>query len=228
MNLEILDKTEHKLVFVIEGISVELVNSLRRIIKSEIPVLSISEVIILKNDSPLYDEIIAHRLGMIPLKTDLTYKKPTDCEGCGGYGCSLCQVSLTCEIENSSNNPVVIYSGDLESNDPNVVPVDPNIPIVKINKKSKLIIEAYATMGTGTDHAKHNAANVSYRFYPIIEFNDANCKNCPDKCIAARMCPRDLFDVSGKLPQLVSDYWKTCILCNACQDNCPEESIICP
>ena len=62
---------------------------------TEIPVMAIDEVIILKNDSPLYDEIIAHRLGLIPLKTDLeSYKLPEECE-CEGYGCSLCQVSLT-------------------------------------------------------------------------------------------------------------------------------------
>jgi len=105
MNLEVLEISEHKLSFVVEGISIEMANAIRRIIQSEIPVMGIDEVIILKNDSPLYDEIISHRLGLIPLTTDLdTYKLPRDCT-CGGYGCPLCQVSLTCEVTNTTNTP---------------------------------------------------------------------------------------------------------------------------
>ena len=71
MNFKVLEKTEFKYVFLIEGISIEMLNALRRIILREIPTMAIDEVIILKNDSPLYDEILAHRLGLIPLKTDL-------------------------------------------------------------------------------------------------------------------------------------------------------------
>ncbi|GAH30229.1 unnamed protein product [marine sediment metagenome] len=101
LKLDVLKKSEHKIVFVIEGISIEMINSIRRIILTEIPVMAIDEIIILKNDSPLYDEIISHRLGLIPLKTDLdAYKLPHECD-CLGYGCPLCQVSLTCEITNT-------------------------------------------------------------------------------------------------------------------------------
>ena len=67
MDIKVLEKADHKLVFVVEDISIEIANAIRRIIISEIPVMGVDEVIVLKNDSPLYDEIIAHRLGMIPL-----------------------------------------------------------------------------------------------------------------------------------------------------------------
>ena len=194
---------------------------------SEIPVMAVDEVIILKNDSPLYDEILAHRIGMIPLTTDLvTYKLPQECE-CGGLGCPLCQVSLTCEINNESNAPIMVYSGDLKSNDPKIVPVNNEIPIVKIDKNNKLIIEAYANLGIAKDHVKWQAvSNVFYRFYPEIDFDDNKCANCPDKCIVSRMCPKKLYDFSNKKkPSLVEDYWKTCDLCRSCEDNCPEKAI---
>jgi len=228
LNLEVLKKDEHNLVFVIEGISIEMANAIRRIMLTEIPVMAIDEVIILKNDSPLYDEIISHRLGLIPLKTDLeTYKLPQDCE-CSGFGCPLCQVSLTCEITNTTNTPLEIYSGDLKSNDPLIVPVTPNIPLVKIDKDDKVIIEAYAILGTAKDHAKWQAVtNVYYRYYPKIDFDDSKCANCPDKCIVSRMCPKELFDFSGnKAPKLVKDYQESCDLCNACSLNCPENAIL--
>ncbi|MGQ4874823.1 MAG: DNA-directed RNA polymerase subunit D [Promethearchaeota archaeon] len=228
MNIEVLEKTEHNLVFIIEGISIEMANAIRRIILTEIPVMAIDEVIILKNDSPLYDEILAHRLGLIPLKTDLdVYRFPSDCE-CGGSGCPLCQVSFTCEVTNNTNSPIIIYSGDLKSNDPKVVPVDPNIPIIKIDKEKQIIFEAYAILGRAKDHARWQAvSNVFYRYYPIVEINNNKCNNCSDKCIAARMCPKKIinFDEKIGIAQLIDDYWKVCNLCRSCEDNCPENAI---
>ncbi|MFX1388052.1 MAG: DNA-directed RNA polymerase subunit D [Promethearchaeota archaeon] len=227
MSLEVLEKNDRKLIFVVEGVSVEMANAIRRIILSEIPVMAVDEVIILKNDSPLYDEIISHRLGMIPITTDLeTYKLPRDCS-CGGFGCPLCQVSLTCEVTNTTNTPIEIYSRDLNSNDPKIIPVDPNIPLVKIDKNDKVIIEAYAILGMAKDHVKWQAvSNIFYRFYPQIDFDDSKCAKCPDKCIVSRMCPERLYDFSNqKTPTLDGDYWKTCTLCNSCQNECPEEAI---
>ncbi len=227
MSLEILERTDHNLKFVVSGISIEMVNAIRRVIISEIPVMAVDEVIILKNDSPLYDEIIAHRLSMIPLTTDLeVYKLPRECS-CGGYGCPLCQVSLTCEVTNTTNTPIEIYSRDLNSNDPKIIPVDPNIPIVKIDKNNKVIIEAYAILGLAKDHVKWQAvSNIFYRFYPQINFDDSKCEKCSDKCIVSRMCPEGLYDFTNKKsPILVEDYWKTCTLCNSCRNECPEEAI---
>lgn len=227
MSLEILEKTDHNLKFIIEGISIEMANAIRRIIISEIPVMAVDEVIILKNDSPLYDEIISHRLGLLPLTTDLeVYKLPRECE-CEGYGCPLCQVSLTCEVTNTSNSPMEIYSGNLNSNDPQIIPVNPNIPLVKIDKNDKVIIEAYAVLGLAKDHVKYQAiSNILYRFYPQIDFDNSKCTNCPDKCIVSRRCPEKLYDFSNKKsPILLEDYWKTCTLCNSCENDCPEKAI---
>ncbi len=227
MDIKVLEKTEHKLVFVVEDISIEMANAVRRIILSEIPVMAVDEVIILKNDSPLYDEIIAHRLGMIPLTTDLdSYKLPQDCE-CGGFGCPLCQVSLTCEVINSTNTPLEVYSGDLKSNDPQITPVDSRIPIVKIDKNDQLILEAYAVLGKAKEHIKWQAvSNIFYRFYPDIEFESNKCNKCSDKCIVTKMYPEKLYDFSdGKAPKLIEDYWKTCTLCKSCEMDCIEKTI---
>ncbi|GAG64961.1 unnamed protein product [marine sediment metagenome] len=227
MDIKVLEKADNKLVFVVEDISIEIANAIRRIILSEIPVMAVDEVIVLKNDSPLYDEIIAHRLGMIPLTTDLdTYKLPQDCE-CGGFGCPLCQVSLTCEVINTTNTPLKVYSGDLKSNDPQITPVDSKIPIVKIDKNNQLILEAYAVLGKAKEHVKWQAvSNIFYRFYPDIEFDNSKCAKCSDKCKVARMCPEKLYDFSdGKVPKLSEDYWETCTLCKSCEMDCLEEAI---
>jgi DNA-directed RNA polymerase subunit D len=211
LKLDILEQTDHKLVLVIKGISIEMINALRRIILTEIPVMAIDEVIILKNDSPLYDEIISHRLGLIPLKTDLdVYKLPRECE-CGGFGCPLCQVSLTCEITNNTNTPIEIFSGDL----------NPNIPIVKIDKNNKVIIEAYAILGLAKDHAKWQAvSNVAYKYYPLVEFDENKLKNAEENRLIVKMCPEKLFKLtSNESLKILADYWKYCTLCKSCENN---------
>ncbi|TFG01068.1 MAG: DNA-directed RNA polymerase subunit D [Promethearchaeota archaeon] len=227
MELKILEKNEFNLTFQISDISIEMINALRRIMMSWIPCFAVDEVIILKNDSTLYDDILAHRIGLIPLKTDLeAYNLPEDCE-CGGTGCPQCQVSLTCEIQNDSNDILTIYSGDLETNDPNIVPTSPNIPIAEIGKDSGLTFEAYAILGRAKDHVKwQSVSNVFYRKKPIIEFDDSKCKGCPDKCIVSRMCPEKLFEYSdNSSPTLKKDAWQKCTLCKSCEDNCPNDAV---
>lgn len=221
LKLDIIDKDEHNLKFVIEGVSIEMINAIRRIMLTAIPVMAIDEVIILKNDSPLYDEIIAHRLGLIPLKTDLdAYKLPEECE-CEGYGCPLCQVSLTCEISNSTNSSLDIFSGDLVSNDPKIIPVNSKIPIVKIDKNDKVIIEAYAVLGKAKDHAKWQAiSNFAYRNYPLIEFNEKDMNDPEENNLIVSMCPEKLYELtSNKGLKLKNDYWKYCTLCKSCESN---------
>ena len=66
--MEIVKKDENKVIFA-EELEDSLANAIRRFV-NEIPVVAIDEVEISKNDSPLYDETIAHRLGLVPLKLD--------------------------------------------------------------------------------------------------------------------------------------------------------------
>lgn len=182
--------------------------------------MAIDEVIILKNDSPLYDEILAHRLGMIPLKTDLQhYNLPKDCS-CGGFGCPLCQTSLTGEVINDTNKLLVVYSGDLKSNDPNIIPVHDKIPILKIDKGSKIILECYAILGLAKDHVRFSAvSNCFYRYYPVIIFNESDIKDPEEQALIVNLCPEKLFELGNGTLQLKEDYWKSCSLCRSCEKN---------
>ena len=64
------------------------------------PAMAIEDVIIIDNTSVLYDEIVAHRLGLIPLKTDLdAYVLPEECDCKSELGCSKCRASFTLEAE---------------------------------------------------------------------------------------------------------------------------------
>src|SRR3989338_10605694 len=70
MKIKILEKTGNKLVFVLDGSTPAFANSLRRVMMSEIPVLAIDSIKVLDNNSILFDEVVSHRLGLIPLDFD--------------------------------------------------------------------------------------------------------------------------------------------------------------
>ena len=71
MSLQIINQNEEKISIRLQGIPLQYANALRRICLNGVPVYAVESVDILENSSVLADEGIAHRLGLIPLKTDL-------------------------------------------------------------------------------------------------------------------------------------------------------------
>ena len=89
----------NKAILQIEDIQPYFVNSLRRIMLSELPKLAINNTIIYDNTSPLFDVIISQRLGLIPLPTDLKLLTFRDECKCKGKGCPNCTVRYTLSKE---------------------------------------------------------------------------------------------------------------------------------
>lgn len=136
-------------------------NALRRFAISEVPSMAIDEVVIIENSSVVYDELVGHRLGLVPLRTDLDkYIIPDECDCNTSLGCNKCRVLLVLDAEASDSNRTV-YSGDLVSEDSFVVPVSNSIPLLKLAPQQKIKLEAYAKLGKGRDHAKWQPTSAS-------------------------------------------------------------------
>ncbi len=180
---------------------------------ADVPTLAIEDVRIYDNTSALFDEMLAHRLGLIPITSDLeAYRERASCS-CDGAGCTGCSVTYTLSAE----GPKTVTSGDLIPQDPKAVPVHDNIPIVKLIKGQKLVLEAKAVMGTGKEHAKWQATLVcGYKNHPIIEISDAcdACGMCVDEC------PRDILAAKGKKVEVVAGRLPECSMCRLCERAC--------
>src|SRR3990167_5012975 len=123
------DKEQGKLSFILKDSSPVFVNTLRRLMIDEVPAMAIEDVEFTKNNSILYDEMIAHRLGLVPLKTDLkSYNLPSKCK-CEGKGCNRCQLKLILRATKGSGT---VYASELKSKDPAIKPAYPDMPIVKL------------------------------------------------------------------------------------------------
>lgn len=128
----------------------EIVNSIRRVIIDDVNTFAIEDVEIIKNESPLYDETLSHRLGLVPLSTNLKdYNRKENCK-CGGVGCALCEVNFSLK----SDGEGYVYSKELKSDDPQITPVDEKIPLTKVFGKKEVDIRAKAVLGSGREHAK--------------------------------------------------------------------------
>jgi DNA-directed RNA polymerase subunit D len=153
-SVEVIEKSGERIVARFNNIPRQYVNSLRRLAISEVPTLAIDDVVMLENSSVMHDEAVAHRLGLIPLRTDLSrFVMPHECDCKSTLGCSKCRVLLVLDSE-ASEKTKVVTSGELVSEDDLVKPVSKDIPIIVLAPNQKLKFEAYARLGTGKDHAK--------------------------------------------------------------------------
>ena len=151
MSLQIINQNEQKISVKLQGIPLQYANALRRICLNGVPIFAIDSVDILENSSILADEGIAHRLGLIPLKTDLTtIETTTDSD----------KIMLTLDSGDTVETRT-IFSGDIESQDEIIKPISDRIPIVTLAPNQKIRFEAHARLGRGTEHAKWNSSNIA-------------------------------------------------------------------
>ena len=150
MSLEIINENEEEVSVKIKGIPLQYANALRRICLNGVPIYAVESIDVLENSSVLADEGVAHRVGLIPLKTDLSASKD---------GNENDKIMLTLD-SGVSDETRTILSGELKSQDESIVPTSNDIPIVTLAPGQSIKFEAYARLGKGTEHARWNSANI--------------------------------------------------------------------
>jgi len=218
MQIEFASLDDSLARFTLSGASPAFANAFRRAMISEVPTLAIEDVRIYNNTSALFDEMLAHRLGLIPIKTDLSsYSTQAKCT-CGGAGCPGCTVTFTLSAE----GPRMVSSNDLIPADPKAVPVFDNVPIVKLTKGQTLVLEAKAVLNTGKEHAKWQPTQVcGYKNHPVVSISEA-CDAC-GMCVEE--CPRKVLAVRGKKVEVVNGKLPDCSMCKLCEKACMASGI---
>ena len=188
MDIKILEMEERKCRFILKDASPAKANALRRTMLTDIPKMAIDSVDFhlgpidvdgreFESITPLFDEIIAHRLGMVPVPTrpdgfEFNYKD--ECS-CGGEGCPNCTVMYSL----NKHGPCTVLSGDMVPLGSDAFRVcDPNIPIVELADRQSVLIYAHAVKGTARKHVKWQVANgVGYKYMPHVEIDPKHDKD---------------------------------------------------
>ena len=209
MDIEIIEMADRKAKFVLKNSSPAMANALRRTLLSDIPKMAIDKVEFLtgklegddgkeyESVTPLFEEIIAHRLGMLPVPTDLKLFVPQSECSCGGEGCPSCSIMYSIR----KTGPGTVLSSDLQPlggpNSDKLRIVDEFIPIVELTSEQGIYVYATAVMGTAKKHVKWQVCNgVGYKYMPVIEIDP---KHASDEQVVAcaSLCPAGL-EVKGK------------------------------
>ena len=148
--IQILTSNEKKISIKLKGVTLQYANALRRICLNGVPIYAIDTVDIIENSSVLADEGITHRLGLIPLKTDLSRSDESDS-----------RIMLTLDSGDDTETGRIVTTAELSSDDNVVKPSSDQIPIIHLAPGQKLKFEAYARLGKGTEHAKWNSSNIA-------------------------------------------------------------------
>jgi len=147
--MENIKNTNEEIVFT-SDMNVSLANAIRRSV-GEIEVLAIDECDIYKNDSALYDEIIAHRLGLVSLKNQKMKKDDT--------------VEYKLKAKGKGDG-VSVLAGDLGDD-----VVYPETPVVLLGDGQQLEIVARARAGKGINHAKFMPGLAYYKHLAKIKIS---------------------------------------------------------
>ena len=148
--IQVLTSDEKKISIKLKGVTLQYANALRRICLNGVPIYAIDTVDMIENSSVLADEGITHRLGLIPLKTDLSRSDESDS-----------RIMLTLDSGDDTENVRIVTTAELSSDDKVVKPSSDQIPIIHLAPGQKLKFEAYARLGRGTEHAKWNSSNIA-------------------------------------------------------------------
>ena len=237
-----IDKKEtNSIVFRIRGINRAYANTLRRILMSEIPTMAIEFVNIKTNTSPLHDEFIAHRLGLIPLTSSQVsnFNFPIQCSCLETESiCPVCSVQFIISVKNDGEDALEINTNHIRSTTNNelqksVQPVIYSVrkgsntlkrflPIIKLGPGQSFEAECIAKKGIGKQHAKWSpVSNVILRYEPKLELNQQKISkmNFKKQQELVNCCPKSIFKISTFSEKSFIELEKpeNCVYCGECE-----------
>ena len=146
MKLTVIENNENAIRFALEGTNFSFANALRRQMINNVGCLAIDSVTFYENSSAMFDEYIAHRIGMVPIKTPHDYDEKDEVV-----------FSLSAE------GPAIVYSKELVSTSKGVHIANEKIPRIKLADGQKLKVDGKAIFSTASKNSKFQPALVTYK-----------------------------------------------------------------
>ncbi|PVF96788.1 putative Rpc40-40 kd subunit of DNA-directed RNA polymerases I and III [Serendipita vermifera] len=185
--------TDERIEFDLVGVDASIANAFRRILIAEVPTVAIERVYVYNNTSVIHDEVLSHRLGLVPLHINprIMDDAPADYQN-NSTDRNTIVFTLDVECTNRPNvkagetDPEKLYinsnvfaesliwvpqgeQGSLFASDPPRA-VNPKILLAKLRPGQEIHLEMHAVKSTGRDHTKFSpVATATYRLMPHIQ-----------------------------------------------------------
>ncbi|CRH00304.1 DNA-directed RNA polymerase I, putative [Plasmodium relictum] len=234
LEMNILKNEYDLLILEVKNLNVSIANALRRIMISEVPTIAIEKVNIFQNTGIIADEILCHRLGLIPFKFDadlINYKE--EYEKYNPLNCFCFKLHVKYK-KIGNENSLSVYSRDLkwfplneqqkikfENNHPKVV--DDNILITKLSSGQEIELICFLEKGIGKTHAKWSpVCTAVYKMYPSFTFDTSENFTKDEKYDLVNICPKNVFDIEESENLVVKDPLN-CSSCRVCIEKYPKK-----
>lgn len=195
LKVDVRSVGERSCQFDLVGIDTSVANAFRRIMISEVPSVAAEYVYVFNNTSVIQDEVLAHRIGLVPLKVDpdqLTWidKQAEEKDKFTDENTIVLSLDVVCthnpNAESGNSDPENLYrnskvyardlkfepqgkQAELFANNP-IVPCDPDILLAKLRPGQEISVRVHCVLGIGADHAKFSpVSTASYRLLPVID-----------------------------------------------------------
>ena len=213
--VKILSSDEKILTLELSGFDVSVVNALRRVMISEVPTIAIDQVEIKTNTSIMYDEMLSHRIGLVPLKIPSSVKMD-----------QAKDITFQLFVKTGADEVRTVYVRDLvwipppsDELNPDMEPPTfpfPNIILLKLGPNQEIDLKCICEVDVGRTHAKWSpVATAYYRLLPDISVSN---KLPFDKL--KQVCPSGVFEQDMEDLQI---HPEKCTLCRECVNTYPEE-----
>jgi len=231
------------LVFKIKGIHAPLANAFRRVLLSEIPTMAIETVMFYDNTSVVHDEILAHRLGLVPIRVDpREFEYLTEGDTVTDRNCIKFRLCVECKQVQGAHRDAParlkytnsnVYSGDIQwqpfGNQAErfrarpIRPVHDDILLCKMRPNQRIEVEMHCVKGIGQTHAKWSpVATAFYRMMPDIVVNGQILGD--EAMELMRKCPLRVFDVEDSILTVARPL--SCTMCRECIRDGPQKDQI--
>ncbi len=246
-SVQILKSNHEELVFILKDSHIGLANAIRRTILGEVPMMAVDVVQIEQNDSPLGDEVLAHRLAFIPFHSDradelkfhseccckkkpeLFATSPQYPERCCTESCDKCSVNFELKVQ-ATDNKIIVTSNDItqqkwrkKTKKGEVRPIyydnkEDAITITKLAPGQACNLKMIVRKGNGDMHAKWNPVSVAYyKPFPHITIADQGSELHQS---IADCCPSRVFQMK-KDGRIGSINAQACTFCQQCTKLAP-------
>ncbi len=146
MKVSVIENSPKVLRVDVSGIGYGMANAIRRTAIGGVGCFAIDTVTFYENTSAIFDEYLAHRLGLVPILTPKDYDEKDE-------------IVFSLEAE----GPATVYSKEMKSSDKSVKVANADIPIIKLAEGQRLRVDGKAVLGTGSRSAKFQPGIVSYK-----------------------------------------------------------------
>lgn len=154
MDIEVESEDSRRMSFALGGARTGFANLIRRYAMSRVPTFAIDKVTMYENTSSAFDEYIAHRIGLVPLRAGASVREDDE-------------ALFTLE----ASGPCTVYSADLKAAHDKIRVATERIPLLNLMQEQNLRLEAKAIAGIGCKHAKWQAGLAGYEIDPKGSFN---------------------------------------------------------